>query len=255
MRADPGDERVHTNPSIHIIRAALESIGYQIRDVLEAMKTNAGVQIRTIHADGGATRNRFVMQFLADITGLTIAVARMPDCSSLGAAMAGMLGTGACSSFAELARRLPREQLEYRPVMSSERLRMSLYARLATRAAGRRWRSEDVRLRSNGIGTRRCEVNAKADAKKRYGIHPLAKPWKRQSTPPGFLGDATRAAVSGTFVTAFCSLFWIAAENSDGLLNSLPSCDPPSLNKLNPNRLPHFIRCRYQFDDVKQPPA
>jgi glycerol kinase len=105
----------HANRN-HVIRAALESIGYQLRDVLEAMRERAGVDLRTINADGGATRNRFLMQFIADITGLEITVAQMPDCSPLGAAMAGALGSGVYKSFDELAK-LPRETETYRPTM------------------------------------------------------------------------------------------------------------------------------------------
>src|SRR5207247_1463691 len=61
----------HSNRN-HIIRAALESIAYQIRDVLDMMKSRAGVELRTINADGGATRNQFLTQFIADITGMEV---------------------------------------------------------------------------------------------------------------------------------------------------------------------------------------
>jgi glycerol kinase len=105
----------HTNRNT-IIRAALESIAYQIRDALEMMKARAGVELRTINADGGATGNRFLMQFIADITGLEVTAAQMPDCSALGAAMAGMLGMGVHRSLNELAA-LPREVVAYRPSM------------------------------------------------------------------------------------------------------------------------------------------
>jgi glycerol kinase len=103
----------------HIIRAALESIAYQLRDVLDAMRDRGGVELRTINVDGGATRNRFLMQFIADMTGLEINVAQMPDCSPLGAAMAGALGMGMYGSMDELAN-LPRETTEYRPQMRCE---------------------------------------------------------------------------------------------------------------------------------------
>jgi glycerol kinase len=107
----------HSNRN-HIIRAALESIAYQLRDVLDSMKSRAGVELRTINADGGATRNAFLMQFIADVTGLDVTVAQMPDCSSLGAAMAGALGMGAYTSFDELAA-LPRKVVTYRPRMAA----------------------------------------------------------------------------------------------------------------------------------------
>jgi glycerol kinase len=105
----------HTNRN-HIIRAALESIAYQIRDVLEMMQSRAGVDLKTINADGGATRNKFLMQFIADMTGLSVTAAQIPDCSPLGAALAGMLGMGVHESFGELAH-LPRETVTYEPQM------------------------------------------------------------------------------------------------------------------------------------------
>ena len=110
----------HANRA-HVIRAALESIAYQLRDVLDAMRNRAGVQLRTIHADGGATRNRFLMQFIADMTGLEVNAAKLPECSPLGAAMAGALGMGVVESLDELAR-LPREMVTYRPAMPVEKV-------------------------------------------------------------------------------------------------------------------------------------
>jgi glycerol kinase len=109
----------HSNRN-HIIRAALESIAYQLRDVLEMMKDRAGVKIQTINADGGATRNRFLMQFIADMTCLEVAAARMPECSPLGAVLAGTLGMGIHKSPEDLAK-LPREVVTYRPTMPRDR--------------------------------------------------------------------------------------------------------------------------------------
>ena len=109
----------HTNRA-HIVRAALESIAYQIRDVLESMKSRARVDLKQINADGGATRNAFLMQFLADMTGLEVTAAQAPDCSPLGAAFAGMLGMGAVASFDDLAK-LPRDVITYRPAMERHR--------------------------------------------------------------------------------------------------------------------------------------
>ncbi|HWP39316.1 MAG TPA: glycerol kinase GlpK [Tepidisphaeraceae bacterium] len=110
----------HTNRN-HIIRAALESIAYQIRDVLDAMKHSAAIQLRAINADGGATRNRLLMQFIADLTGLEVNASRIAECSPLGAAMAGMLGLGVHRSMDELAR-LPREVQTHRPQMSPQQV-------------------------------------------------------------------------------------------------------------------------------------
>jgi glycerol kinase len=100
----------------HVIRAALESIAYQIRDALDAMRSRAGVELATIRADGGATRNAFLMQFIADITGLEVAAATLPECSPLGAALAGAVGMGIYPSLEAVAA-LPDDVVTYRPRM------------------------------------------------------------------------------------------------------------------------------------------
>jgi glycerol kinase len=110
----------HANRN-HLIRAALESIAYQIRDVLDMMRQRAGLDLRTVNADGGATRNTFLMQFIADMTGLEIAAARIAECSPLGAALAGAVGMGLHSSVDALAS-LPRDVTTYRPQMPREQV-------------------------------------------------------------------------------------------------------------------------------------
>jgi glycerol kinase len=104
----------------HVVRAALESIAYQVRDVLDMMRASAGVELRTVHADGGATRNGFLMQFIADVVGLELTAARVPECSALGAALAGGLGTGAIGSL-DAIRAMPHDDRVYRPAMPRQR--------------------------------------------------------------------------------------------------------------------------------------
>ncbi len=106
----------------HVLRAALESIAYQINDVLSAMKTSSAVELTSIHADGGATKNRFLCQFIADITQTPLHVSTIPDCSALGAAMAGMVGMKVVSSMNESAR-LPRDMQTYLPKLPSDRVK------------------------------------------------------------------------------------------------------------------------------------
>jgi glycerol kinase len=108
----------HANRN-HIIRAALESIAYQLRDVLDMMRDRAGVELNTINADGGATRNKFLMQFIADMTGLEVAAAEIAECSPLGAALAGMVGMGVHRTLDDVAK-LPREVIVYRPQMKRD---------------------------------------------------------------------------------------------------------------------------------------
>jgi glycerol kinase len=105
----------HTNKA-HVVRAAEESIAYQIRDVLDMMRRDAGVKLQQLHADGGPTKDRFLMQFSADLTHTEIMVAKVAESSAWGAAMSGLLGLGICRSFDDLAR-LPRARKIYRPKM------------------------------------------------------------------------------------------------------------------------------------------
>jgi glycerol kinase len=105
----------------HIVRAALEAICYQIRDVLEMMQAHASVVPQVLYADGGPTRNQFLMQFTADITGAELRVAKVAESSARGAAMAAMLGLGAVSSLADLAN-MPRDMQTYRRHMDAAKI-------------------------------------------------------------------------------------------------------------------------------------
>ncbi len=100
----------------HIVRAALESIAYRIRDVLSLMAQDAGVEMRYIHADGGAVANIFLMQYVADMLGITVRASSLPELSALGAVFSGMLGMGAVKSIAAL-RQIPMESVDFDPQM------------------------------------------------------------------------------------------------------------------------------------------
>ncbi|MCC9078347.1 glycerol kinase GlpK [Litorilinea aerophila] len=78
----------------HIVRAALESICYQTREVLEAMNADSGVPLRSLRVDGGATVNNFLMQLQADILGAEVLRPRVAETTSLGAAYAAGLAVG-----------------------------------------------------------------------------------------------------------------------------------------------------------------
>jgi glycerol kinase len=99
----------------HVARAAFESIAYQIRDALDAMRSEAGVPLVVLHADGGPTTSRFLMQFTADLTGVELRVASMSDCSPLGAVLAGQTGSG-------LLANAPLEEIVYRPSLAPDRV-------------------------------------------------------------------------------------------------------------------------------------
>jgi glycerol kinase len=100
----------------HIIRAAQESIAYQIRDVLDMMRADAKIKLKNLHADGGPTRDRFLMQFTSDITGVELKVSRVAESSAWGAVLNGLLGLGIYNSLEDLER-MPRRWEIYRPKM------------------------------------------------------------------------------------------------------------------------------------------
>lgn len=75
----------------HVVRAALESIPYQIKDVLSAMSSDSGIDISELKADGGISANNFVMQFLSDLLDVDVVKNGIEEVSALGAAfLAGL---------------------------------------------------------------------------------------------------------------------------------------------------------------------
>jgi glycerol kinase len=78
----------------HLVRATLEAIAYQARDVLEAMQGDTGRRIPLLRVDGGGTANSFLMQFQSDILGIPIQRAAIPETTALGAAYLAGLATG-----------------------------------------------------------------------------------------------------------------------------------------------------------------
>ncbi len=78
----------------HIVRAALESIAYQTRDVVEAMQADSGLTLRTLRVDGGAARNDFLLQFQADVLGVPVQRPAVVETTALGAAYLAGLAVG-----------------------------------------------------------------------------------------------------------------------------------------------------------------
>jgi glycerol kinase len=87
----------------HIVRAALESIPYQIRDVTDAMKQDIGSPLKAISVNGGMTQNRFVIRFLVDLLGLELKKLQTPEVSALGAAYLSGLKSGVFKSLSQLS--------------------------------------------------------------------------------------------------------------------------------------------------------
>ncbi|MDX2048832.1 MAG: glycerol kinase GlpK [Chitinophagaceae bacterium] len=82
----------------NIVRAALESVPYQIKDVVMAMEKDAKLSLKELMTDGGITSNKFVMQFMADLLNKNVVSAGMPDVSALGAAYMAGLAVGVYDS-------------------------------------------------------------------------------------------------------------------------------------------------------------
>jgi glycerol kinase len=87
----------------HIIRATLESIAYQTRDVIDAMQADSGIKLSTLRVDGGAVSNNFLMQFQADVLDVTVQRPQVTEVTALGAAYLAGLAVGYWESFDELA--------------------------------------------------------------------------------------------------------------------------------------------------------
>ncbi len=78
----------------HIVRAALESSIYQLKDIVDPMMLDAGAVLQELRVDGGPTNNKFLMQFAADLLGVRIITSSVEELSALGAVYAGGLAIG-----------------------------------------------------------------------------------------------------------------------------------------------------------------
>jgi glycerol kinase len=78
----------------HVARAALDGIAWQVADVLAAMAGEAGIELRELRVDGGASLNDLLMQIQADYLGVPLVRPRQPECTALGAALLAGLGAG-----------------------------------------------------------------------------------------------------------------------------------------------------------------
>lgn len=109
----------------HIIRAALEAIAYQTRDVLEAMEKDSGITLQALKVDGGAVKNNFLMQFQSDILGVPVDRPVVNETTALGAAYLAGLAVGYWKNKDEIAQKWAVDQ-NFQPKMSAEQ-RTRLY--------------------------------------------------------------------------------------------------------------------------------
>ncbi len=103
----------------HIIRASLEAIAYQTRDVLVAMEQDTGIRLRELRVDGGASANNFLMQFQADIMGCTIRRPMIRETTALGAAYLAGLAVGVWKDLEDIRAQWTLDRF-YQPEMAPE---------------------------------------------------------------------------------------------------------------------------------------
>jgi len=103
----------------HVTRATLESIGFQTRDVMQAMAQDSGISPAVLRVDGGACENDFLMQFQADILGIPVERPRVLEATAMGAAALAGQGSGFARDRAEIDRVLERPRY-FEPRMGSD---------------------------------------------------------------------------------------------------------------------------------------
>ena len=127
----------------HLARAVLESEAYQTRDVIEAMRAEAGRPVSELRADGGGAVNGWLMQFQADILGTPVDVPTVTETTSLGSAYVAGLATGVFADRDEL-QRTRRTGRRFEPAMGADQ-RDALYARWREAVArSRDWATDEA---------------------------------------------------------------------------------------------------------------
>lgn len=101
----------------HIVRAAEESIAYQIKDVLDLMMEESGIKLKELRVDGGPTRDGFLMQFQSDMLGTAVACPRIEELSALGSGFIAGLAVGLWRGLEEI-KALREQGRNYAPGMS-----------------------------------------------------------------------------------------------------------------------------------------
>jgi len=110
----------------HVVRAALESIAYQTRDVLKAMQDDSGITLKALKVDGGAVSNNFLMQFQSDILGVPVDRPKVTETTAMGAAFLAGLAVGFWKDKAEIAAKWGVDRT-FKPAMDAA-LREKKYA-------------------------------------------------------------------------------------------------------------------------------
>lgn len=109
----------------HFIRATLESLAYQTRDVIDAMEKDSGIELKKLRVDGGAVKNDFLMQFQSDILDVPVERPENNETTALGAAYLAGIAVGYWKSKDEIKENFKLDQ-QFDPIMDEER-REDLY--------------------------------------------------------------------------------------------------------------------------------
>lgn len=104
----------------HFIRATLESLAYQTKDVLAAMEADSGIALKTLRVDGGAVKNNFLMQFQSDMLGVPVERPVINETTALGAAYLAGLAVGYWKDRKEIASQWQLER-QFEPKMEKEK--------------------------------------------------------------------------------------------------------------------------------------
>lgn len=102
------------------VKATLQSIAYQVRDIIDTMQRDSGIDIQVLKVDGGAAMNNLLMQFQADILGIELARAKNLETTALGAAFLAGLAVGYWKDLEEL-KTLNAAGERFQPTMNEAR--------------------------------------------------------------------------------------------------------------------------------------
>lgn len=103
----------------HIVRACLESIAYEVNDVLDVMKNDTDAALQELNVDGGASANNLLMQMQADISGISVVRPKCVETTAMGAAFFAGLSSGFWKSKEEIQEKLGRDKV-FEPSISKE---------------------------------------------------------------------------------------------------------------------------------------
>ena len=127
----------------HIARAALDSIAYQVTDVLKAMESDSGISIKELRVDGGATINNLLMQFQCDILQVPVIRPKVYETTALGAAYLAGLAVGYWDSVSELQKQWQVDKT-FSPTMPTDNVQMLIHGWRRAVKASIAWANDTV---------------------------------------------------------------------------------------------------------------